>query len=418
VRRFFWILLIYPLLLPAPAALAGSGGSIYSFMGIGDLRLAPNVRAAGMGYTGYAIAGPFYINTLSPATWSRIDRARIEAGLLFEGFNSTNGTASRFLAKADFSGAMIAIPVSTAKGIVVAAGFTPYSKVDYNTYTAATFIGTADTMAYSINHTGRGGISKGTLGVSYAPSRMIAVGAGLNYLFGTLEKASTIIPRSSSYAGGSQNEETTMNGTSFTLSALVDSLGSVSPFLAPFSFGISLTSRANLTSTHRYTYLFTGLRDTTQETESNLVVPATLGFGITYRPSERVLIAADITTQAWASSEYRGKSLEGIRNSTLFGIGMERVPAREAGQPLLDRIAYRFGAMYHATYFAPNGDPVNAWAVTAGVGIPVSADTRLNLAIEYGSRGSTEKSMIKDTILRFSASITISELWFSRFEED
>jgi hypothetical protein len=58
----------------------------------------------------------------------------------------------------------------------------------------------------------------------------------------------------------------------------------VSPFLAPFSFGVSLTSRGNLTSTHRYTYLFTDLRDTTQETESNLVVPATLGFGITYRP--------------------------------------------------------------------------------------------------------------------------------------
>jgi hypothetical protein len=94
VRRFFWFLLICSLLLPAPTALAGSGGSIYSFMGIGDLRLAPNVRAAGMGYTGYATGGPYYINTLSPATWSRIDRARIEAGLLYEGFNSTNGTAS------------------------------------------------------------------------------------------------------------------------------------------------------------------------------------------------------------------------------------------------------------------------------------------------------------------------------------
>jgi hypothetical protein len=68
--------------------------------------------------------------------------------------------------------------------------------------------------------------------------------------------------------------------------------------------------------------------------------------------------------------------------------------------------------------FRTEREPVNAWAVTAGVGIPVSADTRLNLAIEYGSRGSTDKSMIKDTILRFSASITISELWFSRFEED
>ena len=410
--------MMVPLLFPASPVLAGSGGSIYSFMGIGDLRLAPNARSAGMGYTGYAIPGPYYINTLSPATWSRIDRARIEAGMLYEGFNSTNGTTSRFLAKADFSGAMIALPVSPKRGFVVAAGFTPYSKVDYNTYTSATFTGTADTMAYSINHTGKGGISRGILGLSWAPTRSLAVGAGINYLFGTVEKTSTMTPRSSTYAGGTQNEETTMNGTTFTASALLDSLGDVSPILAPFSFGISFTTGSTLTATQRYTYLFTSLRDTTAETESDLVIPASLGFGIAYRASDRVLLAADISTQAWSSAEYRGKPLDGIRNSTLIGIGMERVPAREAGQPLLDRIAWRLGALYQATYFAPGGEPVNAWAVTVGAGIPVSADTRLNLAVEYGSRGTTGKSMIKDNILRFSASLTISELWFQRFEEE
>jgi len=244
------------------------------------------------------------------------------------------------------------------------------------------------------------------------------VGAGINYLFGTVEKTSTMTPRSSTYAGGTQNEETTMNGTTFTASALLDSLGDVSPILAPFSFGISFTTGSTLTATQRYTYLFTSLRDTTAETESDLVIPASLGFGIAYRASDRVLLAADISTQAWSSAEYRGKPLDGIRNSTLIGIGMERVPAREAGQPLLDRIAWRLGALYQATYFAPGGEPVNAWAVTAGAGIPVSADTRLNLAVEYGSRGTTGKSMIKDNILRFSASLTISELWFQRFEEE
>lgn len=418
MRSSFWFVLIAALLLPAAPLLAGSGGSLYSFLGIGDLQMSPNVRSAGMGYTGYALAGPYYINTLSPATWARIDKARIEASLLYEGFNSTDGTASRYLGKADFSGAMLALPVSPSRGIVIAAGFAPFSKVDYNTFTSSTFTGSADTMAYSINHTGRGGISKGQVGITYSPSRSVALGAGLNYLFGTLENASVLTPRSSSFAGGTQNEETTMNGTNLTVSALVDSLGDVAPFLAPFSFGVSFTTRANLTTTHRYTYLFTSLRDTTAETESNLVVPATLGFGMAYRASDRIVLTADVTTQAWASSEYRGKSLEGIRNSTMVGIGMERVPAREAGQSLFDRVAYRFGAMYHATCFAPNGEAVNAWALTAGLGIPVSADTRLNLALEYGSRGSTERGMIKDNILRFSASITLSELWFSRPEED
>ena len=418
MSRLFRSVLIIPLLLLAHQAEAGSGGSIYSFLGIGDLRMAPNVRSAGMGYTGYAIPGPYTINTLSPATWSKIDRARIEGSLLYEGFNSTNGTNTRFLARADVSGAMLALPVFPAKGIVVAFGFTPYSKVDYNTFTSGTYVGSADTMAYSINHTGRGGISKGILGASWAPSRSVALGASLNYLFGTVERASTIIPRSSSFMSGDQNEESTVSGTTFTISGVLDSLGAVSPILAPFSFGVSVTTGANLTSTHRYTYLFTDQRDTTSETEEALKIPVAIGFGIAYRPGDRILIAADVLTQAWSTSTYKGKTPTGLRNATMFGIGFERTPAREAGQPLLDRLAYRLGAVYHQTYVAPNGDPINAWAVTAGLGVPVSADTRLNLAIEYGSRGTTAKSMIRDNIIRFSASLTISEAWFQRFEED
>jgi long-subunit fatty acid transport protein len=209
-----------------------------------------------------------------------------------------------------------------------------------------------------------------------------------------------------------------MSGTTFTVSAVLDSLGGISPILEPFSFGMSFTTGTNLTTTHRYTYLFTEQRDTTQETEEALKIPAAIGFGIAYRPGDRVLLAADVVTQAWSTSTFKGKPATGLRNSTMFGIGFERTPARETGQPLLDRLAYRLGAVYHQTYVAPNGDPINAWAVTAGLGIPVSADTRLNLAIEYGSRGTTEKSMIRDNIIRFSASLTISELWFHRFEED
>jgi hypothetical protein len=410
--------LIIPLLLAALQAHAGSGGSIYSFLGIGDLRMSPSVRSAGMGYTGYATPAPYVINTMSPATWARIDRARIEGGLLYEGFNSSNGSSSRFLARADVSAAMLALPIVPAQGAVVVAGFTPYSKVDYNTFTAGTFIGSADTMAYAINHTGRGGVTKGILGASWAPTKSLAFGANLNYLFGTVERASTIIPRSSTFAGGEQTEESTMSGTTFTISTVIDSLDEVSPLLAPFSFGFALTTGTNLTTTHRYTYLFTDLRDTTQETEEALGIPATIGFGIAYRPGERVVLAADVVNQAWSTSLYKGQAQAGLRNSTMIGIGMERTPAREAGQPLLDRIAYRLGAMYHQTYIAPNGDPINAWAVTAGLGIPVSAGTRLNLAVEYGSRGTTDKSMIRDSIIRFSASLTISELWFQRYEED
>lgn len=418
MSRLLRCAVILPLLLAVQDATAGSGGSIYSFLGIGDLRIGQNVRSAGMGYTGFAIQSPYSINTLSPATWAKIDRARIEGSMLYEGFNSSNGVNARFLARADVSGAFLAFPVAPSRGIVVALGFSPYSKVDYNTYTAGRFIGTADTLAYSINHTGRGGISKGIIGTSWMPFRSLSLGGSLNYLFGTVERTSSIIPRSTTFTGGDQTEESTLSGVTFTLSGVLDSLGSISPILAPFSLGISFTTGSSLTTTHRYTYLFTDQRDTTAESEDELKVPATLGIGIAYRPSDRVVIAADLMTQAWSTSTYRGVAQPGLRNSMLVGVGIERLPAREAGQPLLDRLAYRFGAMYHETYLAPGGEPINEWAVTAGLGVPVSADARVNLAVEYGTRGTTERGFIRDRILRFSASLSISEQWFQRVEED
>ena len=280
------------LALAASTLHAGSGGSIYSLLGIGDLRMIPNVRSAGMGYTGYALTSPYYINTLSPATWTQLERVRMEASLLYEGFHSTNGTQTRYLARADFGGATLALPISPRDGLVVAMGFTPYSKVDFDTYTTGGYIGTEDTVDYSINHKGLGGISKGQIGIAWAPTRKLSIGASLNYLFGTLEARTTMIPRNTDYSPGTQNEETTMNGVNYTMSALVDNLGDLLPALSPFTLGFAFTTGATLTTTHRYTYIFVGRYDTTDEQTGQLGIPVTIGVGVAYHPSDRWLVAA------------------------------------------------------------------------------------------------------------------------------
>ena len=102
----------------------------------------------------------------------------------------------------------------------------------------------------------------------------------------------------------------------------------------------------------------------------------------------------------------------------MVGFGVERMPAREAGVPLLDRLAYRLGFNYESTYYNPNGNGINSWSITGGLGLPVSSDARLNLAIDYGMRGTTSNALIQDRILRFSASLSISEQWFQRSDED
>jgi hypothetical protein len=411
-------ILALTIVLASQTVLAGSGGSIYSFLGIGDLRYMPNVRAVGMGYAGLALTSPYTINTLSPATWGKIDLPRVEGSMLYEGFRSSNATTSRYLARADVSGALLAYPISSAQSMVLAFGFTPYSKVDYDTYSSGSYITPEDTMLYSLRYVGTGGNSKGLLGLSYAPTPSITLGASLNYLFGTVERSTTMTPHLSTYYAGTQDEENTMNGPTVTVAVLLDSLGDVASFLRPFSFGFTATSRATLTTTHRFTYTFTDQTDTSSEDTNIMTIPASFGVGIACHPSDRWILALDYNQQAWATMETREGTPSDIRDSWMIGAGVERLPAREAGVPLLDRLAYRLGFTYQSTYYSPGGYGINFWSVTGGLGVPVSTDARLNLAIEYGSRGTTANGLIKDNILRFSASLSISEKWFQRSEED
>jgi hypothetical protein len=50
--------------------------------------------------------------------------------------------------------------------------------------------------------------------------------------------------------------------------------------------------------------------------------------------------------------------------------------------------------------------------------LPFSGETRLNLAMEYGERGTLAKDLIKDKIFRFNLSLNISALWFVQYPED
>src|SRR5512140_1931977 len=100
--RTLLVRLLFLTLAIASAALAGSGGSSYSVIGIGDIRYTPGARSAGMGYTGIGLISPNALNPFAPATWSRIVRTRFEGSALYEGFNSTDGTTSRYLARMDF----------------------------------------------------------------------------------------------------------------------------------------------------------------------------------------------------------------------------------------------------------------------------------------------------------------------------
>jgi hypothetical protein len=419
LRRTTTLLL---LLLPA-ILLAGNGGSSYSIYGVGDLRTATGVRSAGMGYTGIGLADIGYINALAPGTWARLNRARLEASLLYEGFSSTDGAHNRYLSRADFNGALLAVPISQPNGIVMVAGIVPFSTVNYDAYTLGQYIGPQDTMAYAIHHVGTGGITRGIVGLSYAPSQKLALGFSTNVLFGSIDRETVQSPRSSAYTGGVVTDRVTANGVTFSLGALYTGLGDLHPSLRPLSLGAVVTSRGILTARNLTHYAFTTSestteRDTSEEVTRQSTVPLALGIGLGYRLGERYLLAADYQRQLWSGATINDAEAATLRDSYRIGIGAERLPNNDIHSGFREQLALRLGAFYHATYYQPQGYPIDEWGVTAGAGVPLSGESRLNFALEYTRRAGDGPGMIKDSIIRLSVSANISALWFIQYPEE
>ena len=400
------------LMLAATAPLvAASGGSAYSIIGMGDLRYIPNTRSMGMGYTGIGIADGNSLNAYAPATWAAIKRTRLDAGFQYEGFKSTSGNTERYLAEGNFGGALLALPVSTSHGIVFVGGFTPFSEISYNVFTS----GSQQGIDYKVNHTGTGGFTKGVAGFSYAPVEGLAFGASFDYLFGSIDDKRQFQPSSASFFGGTITENLTAKGSGFSVGALI--AGShISGHLSRLTIGVSASSRVSLATTRDLFYAYAIDRDTASAVTGTAAIPARIGIGAAYGIGERWLLAADYAAQRWSSADLSGFRGGDVRDSYRFGIGAERNALHDPFSPWLDHLTYRIGFSYAATYYAVEGEGINAWAFTAGLGIPISGETRLNISAEYGSRGTA--ALIKDNIFRLGISLDISELWFVQYGEE
>ncbi len=407
---------VFVSLLITQGAYSIGGGSPYSVYGIGDLKYVPGVRSAALGYAGIALAPENSINGLSPASWAGINRTLVEASVLYEGFTSSDATSSLRRGRVDFHGALFAIPIAPSNGIVFVAGFTPYSGTNYNIFRT----GSSQGLDYTVNYVGKGGLSTAEAGLSYAPRPEMAIGASINYLFGTLEQERSFLLTTETSSIGTSREKITARGLQGTLGFRYSGFGALHEALEPLSLGFVIQSHAGLTSEHQTTYEYQSLveNDTSQNVNSSLSIPIAFGIGLAYRAGPRYVVAADYYTQAWSTADFLGSSPENLRNSSRFGIGGERSPNANPAAPWLDRLAYRLGFYYDATYLRIKGKPINEWGITGGLGIPLGSDAMVNIALEYGIRGTIDNNLVKDKIFRLSASLSISELWFVRFEEE
>ncbi len=408
------ILIVLPLLsimLVGSPSLTYANGPTFSRFGVGDLLRRGNSRIDAMGGAGIALVGDGFINGLNPAGLSKISLTRISGGFEYSSFYSNDGLHSSRYSRGTFEGVAFAIPIAKSLGITMLMESSPLSNVDYA-------IEEKDT-ALTQDFYGAGGLSLLSIGGSVSPLKNLSLGLKLNYVFGRIEQVGKFTFVDPSFTDSQIDRSDYYSGFTFTLGSIYEGVGDLfnSSSLDSLSVGFVLTTPAVLSVTHESILTTSASFDTTQSASGKVDLPLAFGVGASYVFADRYSITADAFLQNWGTAKFFGSHPAEIRNSTRVALGFEAMPSREA-RTFWSALVYRAGIYYNSTYYKINGQPIDEWFVTGGLGIPIGPGARMNVGLHAGIRGTTSANLQRDTIIRLSVSLSASEAWFLKIEED
>ncbi len=405
------VLGLFGLLSFATLSIVFAGGSSYSRFGVGDLLRYGGSRLDAMGGAGIALLGDGFINRLNPAGLSRISRTRISGGLEYLSYTSKDSRETGTYSRAVFKGVAFAIPIDKDYGITLLLESSPYSSVDYATQVRDTIV-TQDFF-------GTGGLSSLSFGGSVTPLNKLSIGFKVNYLYGRIRQFGRFGFADPTFLDSEISRSDFHSGFNFTAGAIYEGMGDLLniPSLSPLTVGFVLTTPTTLSVERESVFSTAESYDTTATSSGKVDVPIGYGFGAAYLLASRYYLTADAYHQNWGSARFFGVHPVELRSSTRLGVGFESLPQRETAS-FLQRVAYRAGFYYNSTYYTFNNSSVDEWFVTGGFGVPIGPDARINIGLHLGFRGATTNNLQRDTIFRLSFSLSASEAWFVRIEED
>lgn len=390
-----------------------TSGSPYSLFGIGDQTNFTSVRTFSMGIQGISLFGN-YINTLNPATLTMMRSTLISVTGNYGFLTSSNNNSENNISGGNFLGFNIGIPFDQTRGWVLSLGFNPQSLMNYR----VKVLGNTGYQQFNQFYSGKGGLSRINIGMSYNVLRMISVGLEYDYSFGELKQQNFINFNNAGYTNTNIKSEIDFK-KSFLKGGMIFEIGKIfrSFTLRDFTLGVVFQSGINLNSSQDGIYGSSLGSDTIRINNGTLDVPDQFGLGITNTFNNKYLVSADVLYQDWSKYTEFGVGVSQLKESYRAGLGIEIMPT--PNKPgFFQKMTYRLGGFYENGNIELSGQSINSYGFRAGVGIPLSNFNSLDLGVNYSIRGTNENNLIQDQYLNFTMGVNFGELWFIRPKEE
>ncbi len=432
-RKFNGILAISLSIITFSLSAQQNSVSPYSRLGLGDMRLPNYTRGQAMGGATLANYDALFINNTNPASYTALQLTTFELGMYGSFIDQEQANPDLKIENntAGLSYFAFALPLTDWWGSGV--GLQPYSAKGYNISRTRTG---PDDIEITDAFSGNGGFNRLYWGNAFEVAKGLSLGIDASYLFGTLEESQTVIWDANRVYIAQFDERVRAGGFKFNYGAQYNL---ELPKLQTLNMAVTFSNSSNLPiEIESYQYTLDPLRgpvDTAaqevNERDGNYTLPSELAFGLYYGRKSRLSahhawgVSANYTI--YNGSEFRNQFGNAeLRDAFIAQFGAHLTPAltwegaaKRGGY--LSHIEYRLGGFYERSPISVDGQGIDDYGMTFGMGLPVRQRglapgevkvTTLNLGMKLGRRGTLDNNLIRENYLSLFIGVTLNDKWF------
>lgn len=406
--------------------------SPYSFYGIGSLKFKGTVENRSMG--GLSIfMDSIHVNLRNPAgyagnnlkIWNNENRpVKFTVGGSSNNLKLKTGSGSEKANSTSFDYLALAVPVGK---FGVGFGLLPYSSVGYKLES-----NNADNVLER-RYNGEGGLNRAFVGLGYQITPKLSVGVDVSYNFGYIQNSALLFR----YNGETPLQFQSKENNRSDLSGLSSNFG--------LSYKTMITKTLQLTSGLTYTptskinsensrQFATVLADPKVDQEiivnsieadlegenlrvTDLTLPSKISFGAGIGQPQKWFAGAEYTfqkTSKFGNPIFSITNAE-FTNASTIALGGFYIPNFNSFSSYFERVIYRAGMHYENSGLRINGEDINEFGISFGVGLPIgTVFSNANIGFELGKRGTTNANLIQENFMNLQISLSLNDEWFKK----
>ncbi len=418
-------------LLLAKADAQSISKSPYSRYGLGDILDNSIAQSQALGGVSQGFRSSTWINYSNPASYSSLELSTFQTSVNLSITEQSTAASTQKVKNGNLASLAFGIPLK--KGWGLSFGLLPFSSIGYKFSNFST-APNGEEVQYLYN--GSGGLNKVFLGTGISPFinksdsswlKGFSLGINASYIFGNMTYERRAIFTDANTQLNNLRDIDYFKIGDFDLDYGIQYRANLKKKWSLIS-GITLSTATKLHAEHSglgqtYTVIndFESAKDTVysfQNVKGNIQMPTRLGFGILANKSDKLMIGADFKTQDWSKFSSFGVK-DSLNNSNSISLGVQYIPNPSSGRGFWKHVQYRAGVNYSTTYLKIRNTLLTQQSVNFGAGFPIIKSlSTLNVAFQYGVRGTTTDNLVKEKFYGLSVGLTFSDKWFIKRKFD